>query len=532
MGRGMDKHALGMIEIIGAVDGRKGIAVEDIRAALSAGPLDLVHGERFTGRPVTRIFATASTVVKLRTEVKFSPRDMRRWVDRTLTRERELDAHHPCKTWFLLETDGVLVAGNAAPRLEPLHRALEHLDGQRVIGHLDAVWDLYLRVAERTALRLDEGLSNFGLDGDGRLYYLDDDTYRWDRFISLTQLIGVLFRQYPRLMDPVIDDLGRALAARVMTHFGDEHWLRVIAEEMRGLFFANSAQRRRAEAFVGALDQAYREAAGIGQAHDPGVDRLPPPPADAASLDGDGEPWAVLADVHSNLPALERVLDELKRLGLRRGVVLGDIVGYGPHPEACIEQLAASGFHVVMGNHDHAVASGVTGRGFSANARWAIDWTRRRLPERHRAWLARLPLYLRGDRWLAVHGAPRDKSFFNGYVYRQTYEENLAVLAERQLSACFHGHTHMRGVYYARGNVRGQAEAHKLDLSRYDGVLVCPGSVGQPRSGVPGAEFAVWAPKTRRLELMRLDYDPDPVLRDMEAGGFPGALSERLLRGR
>lgn len=527
----------GEIERVGVLGGGAGVAVADVQAALAAGPVALEHGELFTGRPSTHLFVSDAVVVKLHPELGFSPRDMHRWVERTLERERELAVWHPERTWFLLQSEEGPVPGNATPRLQALHTlfAGEARPG-RALDCLEAAWELYLRAAAQGGVRLDEGLSNYGVDAGGAVYYLDDDLYRWDRFLSLTQWIGQLLRQYGWLDEAAMARLGEALGQGVRRHFGEPHWLRVIAEELRAVFLASDAQRAAAQAVVGALDAVYRAgsqpapSAQDGPAEETG--RLPSPPGDGQALDGGDEPWAVLADVHANLPALERVLDEMHRLGLRRGLVLGDSVGYGPHPGACIERLADSGLHCLMGNHDNAAAADATGRGFSPNARWVIDWTRPQLSAEQRAWLAELPLYLAGEGWLAVHGAPRDRTFFHGYVYQQTFEENLEVLAQRGLSVCFHGHSHMRGVFYARGSDHGRMEEPALDLSRVDQALVCPGSVGQPRGGAAGTEFAVWSPGTRRLELQRLEYDPEPTLRDMAAAGFPQALSERLLHGQ
>lgn len=211
--------------------------------------------------------------------------------------------------------------------------------------------------------------------------------------------------------------------------------------------------------------------------------------------------------------------------------MLGDVVGYGPHPEACIKLLIASGFSVVKGNHDNAVATGNTSRGFSPLARWVVDWSRDRLSNHDKEWLEQLPPYIARNNWLALHGAPIDKTFFNAYVYRMTYEENLNNLQKRKIPICFHGHSHLPTVYY-----RTRAEdklSTELRLSLKDNLasLICPGSVGKTRNQVPRAEFAVFNRKTDEIEFHKIFYKLGKTLDDMEKFKFPDKLIERFLGG-
>ena len=147
-------------------------------------------------------------------------------------------------------------------------------------------------------------------------------------------------------------------------------------------------------------------------------------------------------------------------------------------------------------------------------------------------WLSSLPPYLRADDWLAVHGAPRDPSFFYGYVYRMTFEDNLANLSERAIPLCFHGHSHMQGVYCRRAQGDEFLNAAEVSLAGVDHALICPGSIGQPRGGVPGAEYALYDPAKRCVGFRRIDYDLERVARDMTDNGFPPALVDRLYDGR
>jgi len=91
----------------------------------------------------------------------------------------------------------------------------------------------------------------------------------------------------------------------------------------------------------------------------------------------------------------------------------------------CIRELQKRNFLVIKGNHDHALVTGIPARGFSPVGRWVLEWSAAEVEKAECDWLANLPAYHQQDNWIAVHGAPQDKTFFNAYVYRLTYEENL-----------------------------------------------------------------------------------------------------------
>jgi len=364
-------------------------------------------------------------------------------------------------------------------------------------------------------VRLDEGLSNFGLAGDGRVYYLDDDLYSWDDFVGLGAGLGVWLRQLAWLDGEGARRLG--LALREALGPCDNDAPASLARELRSMVCVNESQSARRAGLLAGLTGETAPASTPA----PG----PAPPPTTGQL-------AVLADIHGNWPALQAVLAELARRGVAAGIVLGDIVGYGPHPRACIEALRERGFRVIKGNHDNALARGIPQQGFSRQARWALEWSAPHLDEADRRWLDELPLYLQEPDFMAVHGAPQDRSYFNAYVYRMTYEDNLDYMAEHDIRVCFHGHTHVQGYYYRRGEIQDFATASVLDLDTVAHCLICPGSVGQPRSKYTGAEFALLDRSNRRVSFHRLDYDLERTIDDMASEGFPEALMARLRVGQ
>jgi len=225
----------------------------------------------------------------------------------------------------------------------------------------------------------------------------------------------------------------------------------------------------------------------------------------------------VVSDVHSNLDALEAVIDRFPKYD--EIVCLGDLVGYGPQPNEAIERLRDLRPTVVlMGNHDSAVVSGDT-QWFSENAAKAVDWTRRRIREENRKYLASLNpstrLEREGTSLALFHGSPRDP--LSEYIYPGISKGYARALIQRaNAKIVLLGHTHIPMLY-------------AVD----DLVLANPGSVGQPRDGDPRASFAVLTitDHTVTFQVERVAYNVDPVARKIRECGLPEFLAERLYIG-
>ena len=507
------------IEIVNALSPGRAATEATVRAVLGLDAETLHHGDTFTGRPLTRIIASPEGVVKWSRGRCLPVAEAREFCQNRLAEERRLGVHHPARTWCLVLRDGLAWPCNHTPRLLALHVGLAQLRDDQRLPALQAALALYVKAAARGA-RLDEGLSNFGLAGDGGVFYLDDDLYRWDDFLGLGAGLGVWFRQLAWLTPGQAQRLGVALGeALAQVALGAES-VTALAQRLRDAMLVTDAQRERREAFLRGL---------AGQADSPPVAA---PAAVSVSAAPAAGRLAVLADVHGNWPALQAVLAELERLGVTEGIVLGDVVGYGPHPRQCIQALRESTLRVIKGNHDNALARGIPELGFSRFARWALEWSAPQLDEADRRWLDGLPLYHQDPDFLAVHGAPQDRSYFNAYVYRMTYEDNLDYMAEHGIRLCFHGHTHVQGYYFRRGTLQDFGNEAVLELGEMDHCLVCPGSVGQPRSRRPGAEFAVLDRAVRRVSFYRVDYELEATIADMARAEFPAPLMARLRVGQ
>ncbi len=241
---------------------------------------------------------------------------------------------------------------------------------------------------------------------------------------------------------------------------------------------------------------------------------------------------AVLSDIHANLPALEAVRADLTNID--QVWVLGDIVGYGPQPNEVITTLQEMGARSVLGNHDGAAIGGVDVAYFNPDARRAIEWTATVVDDNSRSYLATLPEVRRDGDLTAVHGSPRDP-IWEYITSRGVAEANFDHFDTR---LCLFGHTHVPIVYRgADGGVEVvpglPGEIVRLDEAR---AMLNPGSVGQPRDGLPDAAYAVLELASGAgpavMTFHRVRYDIDRTQRLMRELGLPARLAERLRYGR
>jgi predicted phosphodiesterase len=243
---------------------------------------------------------------------------------------------------------------------------------------------------------------------------------------------------------------------------------------------------------------------------------------------------ALLSDIHGNLHAFLACLASAQARGAERIVLLGDYVGYGPEPEACVGkvcELVAAGAVAVKGNHDYAV----TEPRVSMNelARRAIDWTREHLSARSSGFLSELPLVLPDRDRLYVHAEP---SAPERWHYVLGLEDARIGLMATDAHIIFCGHVHVPALYGL--SAAGKLIAHRpvsevaMPLSLQFRWLAVIGAVGQPRDGNPAACFALYDAGSRELTYCRVAYDVDAVAAQIRAVGLPERLAQRLLVGR
>jgi len=235
----------------------------------------------------------------------------------------------------------------------------------------------------------------------------------------------------------------------------------------------------------------------------------------------------VLSDIHANITALDAVLGAAPAVD--EVWVLGDIVGYGPEPVAVVDRLAELGALGVRGNHDAAALGGDEIESFNVDARQAMEWTRTALNDAAKGWLAALPEQLVKGDWTLVHGSPRDPI----WEYVTSTPVARAAFADLATRHGLHGHTHVPiGYLEEDGSLETMSPGAGSVLepgSRR--ALLNPGSVGQPRDGIPTAAWMVIDTEAGSATWQRTAYDVAAVQRAMQALRLPARLVERLSYG-
>ena len=239
---------------------------------------------------------------------------------------------------------------------------------------------------------------------------------------------------------------------------------------------------------------------------------------------------AVLSDIHSNIVALRAVLEQLE--GINAIWCLGDSVGYGPEPDACVSELRTREAVVVAGNHDWAAVGKVSIRTFNPLAAEAALWTGRQMAKETREYLLGLPQRRIEGNYTLVHGSPRDPLWeyvLDDVVAKKSFDHF-------RTRYCLIGHTHVPS-YFVLADREVEVEYAKpgtvLDLDRAGArYILNPGSVGQPRDQVSGASFLLLDLDAVTAEWRRVPYDIGATQAAMVAAGLPSPLIERLAEGR
>jgi predicted phosphodiesterase len=246
--------------------------------------------------------------------------------------------------------------------------------------------------------------------------------------------------------------------------------------------------------------------------------------------------YLILSDIHSNLEAFERCV-ATARGRYDEVLCLGDLVGYGPDPNAVVDAVRDLAAVIIRGNHDKACAGITDAEDFNPLARAGTLWTREQLTPENLAWLQKLPS---GPQEVSgielVHGSPRDED-----EYLVESHDTPPAFDEATSSVVFFGHTHLQGGFVStpEGNAQpihcyGFENGCTLTLRIEEGLryLINPGSVGQPRDRDWRAAFAIFDSDQRLVEYYRSAYNLPATQEKMRKAGLPEPLITRLQFGR
>lgn len=241
--------------------------------------------------------------------------------------------------------------------------------------------------------------------------------------------------------------------------------------------------------------------------------------------------YLVVSDVHANLEALEAVLGDAP--SYNAVMCLGDLVGYGPNPNECVQRvMALPGLISLIGNHDLAALGELDLSAFNAYARYSAEWTTMRLDPDVREHLLSLAPKLDHDGVMLAHASPRDPV----WEYMEVPEQGPPNFALFDGPLAFVGHTHVPRVFTESADgtaslVSMPDAGEVLSLDADTRMIINPGGVGQPRNGDPRAAYGIWDTDARTFEFRRVPYPFEMTQIKIKINGLPSVLAERLAYG-
>ncbi len=237
---------------------------------------------------------------------------------------------------------------------------------------------------------------------------------------------------------------------------------------------------------------------------------------------------ALLSDIHANLEALGAILNEGRFRGVESWICLGDVIGYGADPRACLDSVQQLTDAVILGNHDAAAIGQTDLAFFNPDARRAAEWTAEQLDSSERQYLASLPLVLEQNDALFVHADPCQPAQWR-YVHDLILAREALDAIEQRF--CFVGHSHCPFLCSKNGDEMELIPSGLHSIRSRRRYLANIGSVGQPRDGDARACFTIWDRAADTLELIRCPYDIETAQRKIITAGLPPMLAERLRQG-
>jgi predicted phosphodiesterase len=233
---------------------------------------------------------------------------------------------------------------------------------------------------------------------------------------------------------------------------------------------------------------------------------------------------AILSDIHGNLEALHVVMSFIEENDIDDIYCLGDIVGYGPNPNECVELISEKCSKVVIGNHDHAALGLTSTEYFNDFAKISTYWTSINLTSDNKEYLLSLDFTQNSENYLLVHSTPSEPVMWHYIISEMDAKHEFRQFKQK---ICFIGHSHFPIIFYKSGYSREQ----RVNLDQSNKYIVNVGSVGQPRDGNPKTCFCVYNTEIEEIEYIRLDYEIDKTREKIVRAGLPVFLADRLLKG-
>lgn len=243
--------------------------------------------------------------------------------------------------------------------------------------------------------------------------------------------------------------------------------------------------------------------------------------------------FALISDIHANIDALEAVLEDIQKWPVKAVLCLGDIIGYGPEPAACLQRVMDTCAVTVLGNHDTMLflPDDLEGDGLRPEIVAPIKLAAKQLSGDQVEWLRTRSLTADLDPILLTHANLHDPI---GFDYLINEHAILAHFAAQATFISFVGHTHLPMVWENRGDkiLCYQAPEKPVRLDAHPRFAVNVGSVGQPRDGDTRACYALYDYENRILQFRRVEYDLNKARARFKKAKLPAGNAKRLSEGR
>jgi len=241
--------------------------------------------------------------------------------------------------------------------------------------------------------------------------------------------------------------------------------------------------------------------------------------------------YAIISDIHGNLEALQAVIKDIRKRPVDTVVCLGDIVGYYPDPNKCIEAVREIVSFCVAGNHDYAATGRIDTRNFTYYAFAAMEWTKAHLGDESRVFLESLPLTVEKNGMFFTHSSPSNPQDWV-YVFPDSEEAVFEAFNSLVHPLNFIGHTHWPSIIIQDDDRIILHSEHFIKIKEGHYYLFNVGSVGQPRDFDSRSCYALYDTESREFSLVRVPYDFHITQKKIVENNLPLFLAERLEKGR
>ena len=239
---------------------------------------------------------------------------------------------------------------------------------------------------------------------------------------------------------------------------------------------------------------------------------------------------ALISDIHGNLEALTAVLEDIDKQQVDKIHCLGDVVGYGSEPTACLELVNKTCDIKLMGNHEYVILGLESPDNYTHIARISAEWTRSRLTDRDFSFITDFEMDRSLDNLYLVHSSPFEPEQWH---YILSPEEAAQAFERLEGWLCFHGHSHIPLIFSeAQDRPPRERVGHSFLPDSENRYLVNIGSVGQPRDNDPRACYVTFDTDEGEVTYHRVEYDIETAQSKMAQAQLPEMLIDRLAVGR